>query len=63
MNDWMDHEVLRQAAEAGDPSAQTTSWAVPARRQPTMPAVPLFVVLGLVAVVTVLAVVAVSALT
>ena len=41
MNDWMDQEVLRQAAEAGDPSAQTASWAMPAQRQ-TMPAVPLF---------------------
>ncbi|HKE99598.1 MAG TPA: hypothetical protein VKG45_11775 [Actinomycetes bacterium] len=32
MNDWMQEEVRRQAYEAGDPTAQTGSWALPAPR-------------------------------
>jgi hypothetical protein len=62
MNDWMDQEVLRQAAEAGDPSAQTASWAIPARRQPVMPAVPLFVALAVLSLVVVLTVLAAAAM-
>jgi hypothetical protein len=62
MNDWMDQEVLRQAAEAGDPSAQTASWAIPARRQSTLPAVPLFLVLAVISLVVVLTVVAAAAM-
>jgi type IV secretory pathway component VirB8 len=29
-NDWMQQEASRQAAESGDPAAQTTSWQRPA---------------------------------
>ncbi len=61
MNDWMDQEVLRQAAEAGDPAAQTTSWALPARRQGA-PVVGVFLVIGIVTLLAVLAVVATAAL-
>ena len=30
INDWMQQEASRQAAESGDPAAQTTSWQRPA---------------------------------
>jgi hypothetical protein len=62
MNDWMDQEVLRQAAEAGDPTAQTASWAVPARGRSGLPAAPVFLALGAVAIVAVLVLLAVAAL-
>jgi hypothetical protein len=62
MNDWMDQEILRQAAEAGDPSAQTASWAVPVRQRPAVQAAPLFLALGVVAIVTVLALLAAASL-
>ena len=63
MNDWMDQEILRQAAEAGDPAAQTTSWALPARRQSTPSAgLVLAVAGGVVALLAVLAVIAAVAL-
>jgi hypothetical protein len=29
-NDWMQQEASRQAAESGDPAAQTSSWQRPA---------------------------------
>jgi hypothetical protein len=63
MNDWMDQEILRQAAEAGDPAAQTTSWAIPARRQ-SAPAAGLVVAvaIGVLALLAVLAVLAASTL-
>jgi len=61
MNDWMDQEVLRQAAEAGDPAAETTSCALPARRQGA-PVVGVFLVIGIVTLLAVLAVVATAAL-
>jgi hypothetical protein len=62
MNDWMDQEVLRQAAEAGDPSAQTASWAMPSRRQTALPAVPLFAVLAVLSLVVVLTALAAAAM-
>jgi hypothetical protein len=37
VNDWMQHEVLRQASEAGDPAAQTGSWVLPSRRRFDLP--------------------------
>jgi hypothetical protein len=62
MNDWMDQEVLRQAAEGGDPAAQTASWAMPSRRHPILPAVPLFAFLAVISLVVVLTVVAAAAM-
>ena len=60
-HDWMDQEILRQAAEAGDPAAQTTSWAIPARRQST-PVTGLWLAAGVVALLAVLAVIAATTL-
>lgn len=61
MNDWMDQEILRQAAEAGDPAAQTTSWAIPARRQGS-PAAALWLTAGVVVLLAALAVLAATVL-
>lgn len=63
MNDWMDQEVLRQAAEAGDPAAQTTSWAIPTRRQGNQAAgLSVAVAAGVLALLAALAVVLATAL-
>jgi hypothetical protein len=60
-DDWMDQEILRQAAEAGDPAAQTTSWAIPVRRQGS-PATTLWLVAGVLVLLAALAVLAASAI-
>jgi hypothetical protein len=54
MNDWMQQEVLRQANEAGDPAAQTSSWMVPTRARFDLPVMLGVGLMALVAVLTVL---------
>ena len=56
MNDFMEHEVLRQAAEGGDPAAQTTSWSLPTSGATRRIDAMLFAALGAAVLVAVAAV-------
>jgi hypothetical protein len=59
MNDWMQQEIHRQANEAGDPAAQTSSWVVPTRQRFD---VSLMLGLGAIALAAVMAVLLAGAL-
>ena len=60
-NDWMQQEVSRQAAESGDPAAQTSSWMRPAPSE-RRPRSSRLVAIGVAVLIAALAVVLARAL-